>query len=185
MTVAAALLAAGGGSRFSGERHKLLAELRGRPVVAWALENVVAAALDETYVVTGAVDLSALIPPEATQLANPEWSDGIATSLAVAVDAAARAGHAAVVVGLGDQPFVPAEAWRAVGGAASPLAVATYGGRRGNPVKLDASIWPLLPRTGDEGARIVMGQRPDLVEEVACDGDPFDVDTVEDLIRWS
>jgi CTP:molybdopterin cytidylyltransferase MocA len=185
VTVAAALLAAGGGSRFSGDSHKLLADLRGRPVVAWALANVVAAGLDETYVVTGAVDLSALIPPSATALDNPDWSGGIATSLAVAIDAAGRAGHAAVVVGLGDQPFVPAEAWRAVADAAGPLAVATYAGRRGNPVKLDQSIWPLLPRTGDEGARLVMHRRPDLVEEVACDGDPFDVDTVEDLIRWS
>ena len=179
------LLAAGGGSRFSGASHKLLADLRGRPVVAWALGNVVAARLDETYVVTGAADLSALIPAEATRLDNPQWSAGIATSLAVAVDAADRAGHGAIVVGLGDQPFVPGAAWRAVGAAAGPIAVATYDGRRGNPVKLDASTWPLLPRTGDEGARIVMHQRPDLVEEVACDGDPFDVDTVEDLIRWS
>jgi molybdenum cofactor cytidylyltransferase len=185
VTVAAVLLAAGGGSRFSGDSHKLLADLRGRPVVAWALENVVTAGLDETYVVTGAADLSTLIPPEATRLHNAQWSAGIATSLAVAVDAARGSGHAAVVVGLGDQPFVPAAAWRAVGGGAGPIVVATYGGRRGNPVKLDASTWSLLPRTGDEGARMVMHRRPDLVEEVACDGDPFDVDTVEDLIRWS
>jgi CTP:molybdopterin cytidylyltransferase MocA len=185
VTIAAVLLAAGGGSRFSGDSHKLLADLRGRPVVAWALDNVVAAGLDQTYVVSGAADLSALIPPEATCLDNPDWSAGIATSLAVAVEAARSAGHGAVVVGLGDQPFVPPAAWRAVAGAAGPVVVATYVGRRGNPVKLDASVWPLLPRSGDEGARIVMRQRPDLVEEVACDGDPFDVDTVEDLIRWS
>jgi uncharacterized protein with von Willebrand factor type A (vWA) domain len=39
---------------------------------------------------------------------------------------------AAVVVGLGDQPFVPASAWRAVADAPSPLAVAAYGEERRN-----------------------------------------------------
>jgi CTP:molybdopterin cytidylyltransferase MocA len=67
----------------------------------------------------------------------------------------------------------------------APIAVATYSGRRRNPVKLDRSVWPLIPVTGDEGARIVMGSQPALVREVACPGDPADVDTVEDLRLWS
>ena len=64
-------------------------------------------------------------------------------------------------------------------------AVATYRGVRRNPVRLDREIWPLLPTSGDEGARVVMRERPDLVEAVACPGDPLDIDTVEDLSIWS
>lgn len=184
-TVAAVVLAAGAGSRFTASGHKLLADLGGRPVVAHALAAADAAGLDELVVVTGAIDLVALLPSSAIEVHNPSWADGQATSLAYALDHARARGHEAVVVGLGDQPFVEPEAWRRVAATDSPIAVATYDGRRANPVRLAAAVWDDVDRTGDAGARALIARRPELVRGVPCPGHPADIDTAEDLARWS
>ena len=124
---------------------------------------------------------------DVVQLHNPSWSDGQAGSLARGVAWAGERGLDAIVCGLGDQPFIPADAWQAVADADrdAAIVVATYGGRRRNPVRLARSVWPLLATEGDEGARPLMAARPDLVLEVACDGNPADIDTAEDLLSWS
>jgi CTP:molybdopterin cytidylyltransferase MocA len=177
------LLAAGGGTRFRGETHKLLAPVHGRPLAQHALDAVLAAGFAHVVVVTGAVDVSALLEGRpVTAVVNERWADGIATSVQVGVAAARAAGCDAVVVGLADQPGVTAEAWRAVAvETRTPIAVATYDGKRGNPVRLAAEVWPLLPEEGDEGARVLMRDRPELVTEVPCSGSAFDIDTTDDL----
>lgn len=190
MTVAGVVLAAGAGQRFAssgGTGHKLLALLDGQPLVIHVQHAALAAGLDEVVLVQGAVDLSAHRLDGVTLLHNDRWAEGIATSLHTAVAHAAAVGHDAVVVGLADQPGVPADAWSTVAAApdAPPIAVAVYDRRRGNPVRLAAAVWPLLPETGDEGARSLMRGRPELVREVPCTGEAWDVDTVEDLERWS
>jgi molybdenum cofactor cytidylyltransferase len=156
--------------------------------VTWALEQAAAADLARTWVVIGAVDLVAAgaLPDGFEVLVNDRWADGQATSLQLAISAAELAGLDAIVVGLGDQPLVLSSAWQAVAASRSrPIAVATYGGRRGNPVRLGREVWDLVPSEGDVGARKLMRERPDLVMEVACEGDPIDIDTVEDLGAWN
>ena len=115
---------------------------------------------------------------------NPSWATGQITSVRVGLDAAAELGADRAVIGLADQPFISLDAWRTVATSPGPICVATYAGRRGNPVGLDRSTWSLLPEDGDEGARALMRIRPDLVREVACSGSPADIDTHEDLHRW-
>jgi molybdenum cofactor cytidylyltransferase len=184
VSTAAVVLAAGAGARYAGPTHKLRAAFRGRALGLWAIERAARAELDETIVVVGAVVLP--VPVGVTVVHNPDWEGGQRGSLRVALAHASAAGHDAVVVGLADQPLVPTSAWRAVAAATdSPIAIATYEGRRGNPVRLAASIWPRLPAGADEGARSLFRLSPELVTEVACTGDPVDIDTVEDLERWN
>ena len=185
--VAAVVLAAGAGSRFVSPdgTHKLLAPWRGRPVVTWAVEAARDAGLDQTWVVSGAVALDAVIPLDVEILPNLAWASGQASSLQVAVTAARAAGVDAITVGLGDQPDIPSATWRAVAEASGPVVVATYRGRRRNPVRLADEVWDLLPTSGDEGARVLIRLHPHLVSEVACLGHPGDIDTLEDLTRWN
>lgn len=185
MTTAAVVLAAGGGRRYldgGGDTHKLLAPFMGWTVAGWSILSAVSAKLDATFVVVGAVDVPEVEGAE--YLDNGRWMDGLATSLQVGLTAATRQGHSSIVVGLGDQPLVVGDAWRAVADANGRIAVATYDGERAHPVKLDRRVWPLLPSTGDNGAGLLMRRRPDLVVEVPCPGHPADIDVPDDLKRW-
>lgn len=184
-TLVAVILAAGGASRFGApkQRHRL----GGRALVTIAADAALAAGcFSAVVVVAGAVALDDLLAPPVEVIHNEEWASGQASSVLVGVAAAEERGATALVVGLADQPGVPAEAWRLVAlSAGAPIAVATYAGERGNPVRLDRSVWSDLPREGDEGARVLIRRRPELVEAVACPGSPNDVDHPEDLDRWN
>jgi CTP:molybdopterin cytidylyltransferase MocA len=186
--VSAIVLAAGGGSRFGG--GKLLAKLGGRPIIETVLHNLREAPVDEIIVVVGAnaQRLRGVCEAYGVRIvANEEWERGQSTSVLAGLRACG--GEAAVVL-LGDQPFIGAEAVERLVSAFSAgakVAVATYGGKRRNPVLFSREVWPLLEAelAGDEGARSVLRRHPELVVEVPCEevGDPADVDTKEDLRR--
>jgi CTP:molybdopterin cytidylyltransferase MocA len=186
----ALVLAAGGGSRFVGTTHKLLVEIAGKPVVRHVLEAVAASGVSPIIVVTGAVSLEEVLAtplpgnPDVVVTHNDRWRSGMASSLQCGLVVARQRGLAGVVVGLGDQPGVPASAWRQVADTDAPIAVATYHGVRRNPVRIHAELWDQLPHDGDEGARTLIRVRPELVAEVACQGNADDIDTADDVARW-
>jgi molybdenum cofactor cytidylyltransferase len=186
--VAVAILAAGRGSRLGGDVPKPLVELRGRPLVSWALGAATASDLRPVVLVVG--HRGDAVTRAATEgvvvVRSRRWRRGIARSLRAALEALepwAQVG--AVAVGLADQPLVGAGAYRRLAGAyrdGASLAVATYHGQRRNPVLLGRTVWAQARRLdGDEGARALMGE--DGVVEVDCTdtGSAADVDTLDDL----
>ena len=188
--VSAVLLAAGEGRRFGG--GKLLAPFEGRPLIEAALSELRRAPVDEIIVVVGREgerlrSISATYG--ARVVANPNWVQGMSTSVRVGIQSCGPWARAAVV-SLADQPLVGAEAVARLVTAfeeGAEVAVATYGGEPRNPVLFTREVWPLLLRemSGDRGARVMLKRHPQLVTEVPCDdvADPADVDTVEDLRR--
>ena len=182
------VLAAGRSVRFGGDVPKPLVPLHGRPLAAYALDAALASGLAPVLVVVSDSSVeAALRAPSGVRFArNDRPERGISSSLQTALrDLDAVEPVDGVVVGLADQPLVGADAYRRVAGAydaGAHLAVATYGGRRGNPVLVAREHWPeALALRGDEGARVLMRRHGAV--EVPCDGtgEPTDVDTPDAL----
>jgi molybdenum cofactor cytidylyltransferase len=110
------------------------------------------------------------------------WREGIAASLRVGVEALADA--EAIVVTLGDQPFVTREAIAAIAAQveAPEAARAVYEGRPGHPALIKRPLYDAVRSLrGDVGARDLLADAG--VREVECGHlcRPDDVDTPGDL----
>lgn len=184
---AVVILAAGAGQRFVGPTHKLMAPLHGRPLWQHAVAHAREANVGPIAVVTGAQRLVGG-GDDVELIANPEWVSGQASSLVAGLRWAAGQHAEAVLVGLADQPFIPPATWSAIAGtrADTPIVAARYDGVPGpHPVRLAASVWPQITADGDRGAGPLMRSSPQLVTWVDCVGSVADIDTQEDLTRWT
>ncbi|MBX6364153.1 MAG: nucleotidyltransferase family protein [Gemmatimonadetes bacterium] len=187
--VSAVLLAAGASRRFGGQ--KLLAPLRGVPLVRIAAENLLASPIHELIVVIGreAAAMRAALEGLPVRFApNPRWAAGISGSVRAGVRAVAADADAALVA-LADQPSVgPDIVARLIGAyraGSAPIVAPVYAGVRGNPVVFDRSVFPeLLRLRGDVGARRLLAANPERIEVVAFDiPAPPDVDTPTEYAR--
>ncbi|MFF1545405.1 NTP transferase domain-containing protein [Streptomyces sp. NPDC058291] len=184
------LLAAGGGRRLGGRPKALLAH-RGRPLVEHAVGVLRAAGCARVHVVLGA---AADLVRERARLdgcvivTNPQWEQGMGTSLRAGLGSLAGTGARAALVCLVDQPGIGPEAVGRVLAArvdASSLVSAAYDGVRGHPVLLGAAHWAgvAATATGDRGARAYLREHAEAVTLVECAdvARPFDIDTPDDL----
>jgi nicotine blue oxidoreductase len=146
--------------------------------------------------------------PGAWTIRNLDWRTGMGSSLRAGLQALDLdggpgdappgpvpedgdvAGVTAAVIALADQPLVSAEAVRRLivaFEAGATVAVAAYAGKPRNPVLIGREHWETVIEmaVGDAGARPFLRAHPGLVTLVECGdtGDPFDIDTPEDLAR--
>ena len=156
--IAAVVLAAGRSTRMGGT-NKLVAEIGGKPLVRIAAEQALASRAQPVIVVTGhqreRVE-KALVGLPVRIVHNPDFADGLGTSLKAGI-AAVPAEADGVVVCLGDMPQVDAALIDRLIAAFNPeqgaLAVMpTFNGKRGNPVLWSRRFFPeLMAIEGDVG----------------------------------
>ncbi|MFF4571902.1 NTP transferase domain-containing protein [Streptomyces sp. NPDC001410] len=188
--IAGLLLAAGGGRRLGG-RPKALLEHRGHPLVEHAVGVLRAGGCDRIHIVLGAraddvrerAELSGCVLVD-----NPDWAEGMGSSLRAGLASLAGTGVRAALVSLVDQPGIGPDAVARVLGAYegdTSLVSAAYDGVRGHPVLFGAAHWAGIAATatGDRGARAYLKEHASAVRLVECAdvAEPYDIDTEADL----
>ncbi len=196
--VAVLVLAAGRSTRMGGP-NKLLQEANGLPLVVHAVRAALASQAVEVVVVIGhmadqvkpAIEHSIGSDKRLRFVVNPDFADGLSTSVRAGVAALGKEIDAAIVQ-LGDMPGVSAALLDRLMAAFSPvegrsICVPTVNGKRGNPVLWDRRFFAEMAAvSGDTGAKHLIGEHADLVCEVAMTGEAAitDIDTPEALAAW-
>jgi molybdenum cofactor cytidylyltransferase len=188
--IAAVILAAGRSSRMLGP-NKLLADFGGKPLVRIAAEQALASKANPVIVVTGhqrdAV-AAALTGLKVQIVSNPDFAQGLGTSLHVGIAAVPSESDGAIVC-LADMPKVTSGLIDTLIAAFDPdkgalIVVPAVDGRRGNPVLWAKRFFPDLKNIdGDIGARNLIASYGEAVTEVPVSGEGpvLDVDTPEAL----
>jgi molybdenum cofactor cytidylyltransferase len=188
--IAAVVLAAGRSTRM-GAVNKMIAEIGGKPLVRIAAEQALASRAAPVIVVTGhqreRIE-AALAGLPVRFIHNPDYADGLGTSLKAGIAAVPEDADGAIIC-LGDMPQVDAALIDRLIAAFDPergalIVVPSIEGRRGNPVVWSRRFFhELMAIQGDIGARHLIGQYAEAVAEVALAGDAAltDVDTPESL----
>jgi molybdenum cofactor cytidylyltransferase len=188
--VAAIILAAGRSTRMGGP-NKLLAELGGKKLVRIVTEQALASKAQGVIVVTGhqAAEVEkALRGLKVTFVHNPDFAEGLASSVKAGVAAVPAKADAAVIC-LGDMPLISAHLIDRLIEAFAPdrgnlIAVPVSDNRRGNPVLWSRRFFKeLMALDGDIGARHLIARHGEAVAEVPVEGHGafLDIDTPQAL----
>lgn len=161
---------------------KALLRWNGKLLVDHGIDLLVTGGCEPVIVVLGAAVLEVRKQAglAATVVVAADWAQGMGTSLATGLLAAAETDAEAAVIALVDQPFVGAEAIGRLIASGASAAVAEYDRKPLNPVLLAREHWADIGRSvngKDEGARRWLSQHPELVTGVDCS----DTGTAEDL----
>ncbi len=184
--VSAIVLAAGQATRFG--RCKQLALIGDKPLLQHTLDHIGQSKVNDIVVVLGAHadEIRQKIRFGKQRVVfNPDYADGMSTSLHAGLRALHPSTTAAIIV-LGDQPFVAATTIDALideyHRVRPSVVVPTYNGFRGNPVLVDASLFPeMMQIRGDIGCRAIFGDHQVTKVAVNDRGIVQDIDTPEDI----
>ncbi len=190
MKIAAIVLAAGRSSRM-GKRNKLLEPIGAESMIRRVAGNALASGARPVVVVTGfeaARVAGALLELDVAAILNPDYADGLSTSLRAGLNALRPSVDGALIL-LGDMPEVEPAVLHALMAAftdTAAICVPVWHGRRGNPVLWGSRYFAAMRNlTGDRGAKPLMARHEAHIVEVetATESIFTDVDALEDLAR--
>ena len=182
------VLLAAGESRRMGVAKQLL-PYRGGTLVEHAARTAMGSGATEVVVVVGsrAEEVrQSLQGLELKIVENPDWQNGMGTSIARGISALGES-IAAAVIALADQPRITSEHLQVLAAQARPVAASLYDGVLGAPCGFARSEFPRLRElTGDQGARHLLRNGEIPVEAVPFEPGLLDLDTLaayDSLIR--
>ncbi|MDH3490534.1 MAG: nucleotidyltransferase family protein [Gammaproteobacteria bacterium] len=185
-TIFAAVLAAGGSSRFGSTKQAVL--LDGMPLVWRAVDTAVTVCNNRVLAVIGhdADTVLAAIGSEPCFIAvNEDHGKGLGTSIATAARAC-RGNADALLLLLADQPLITTQHLRALidtwSGADNEIVASSYSGTDGPPVLFPSGAFEALESlTGDRGGRALFRDSRFTLRTVPFEPAATDIDTPADL----
>lgn len=185
--IAAAILAAGQGSRFGD--IKQLADINGEAMLAHVAQQLPWGALEQVtlYLGANAHIIAQQIPANLTYHTVGNWHLGMSASIKAAVhNVPQHVSH--LLITLGDQVALKSEDYQALIGACQQqperIVCAFYNERRAVPAIFPRVFWPeLLALEGDSGARKMLASETNVVS-LALPQAAIDIDTSQQLARW-
>jgi molybdenum cofactor cytidylyltransferase len=183
------VLAAGAGSRFEGQGHKLTQALGDTTVLGATLRQVIASRLRLVVVTTSALrDMVKTWVATQDVVVVPSGGPGngehLGMGYSIAAGVRSRGDASGWLVMPADMPLVRPATLRTVAAALGhhSAAFAQYQGQRGHPVAFSAELYSeLAVLAGDQGARRILARYPAAAVEVDDPGVLVDIDTRGDL----
>ena len=183
------VLAAGSGSRFMADSHKLASPFGEHSVLATTLRHAIASNLHVVVVTTApfaelarssVAARDVVLVPEV----GSESQSGLGMGHSISAGVSARPHAGGWLILPGDMPLVRPSTLQAVARLLDQHSVvyAQHRGKRGHPVGFAAELYSeLVALTGDEGARRLVARYPAFGVELDDPGILIDIDTTDDL----
>lgn len=183
------ILAAGRSSRFG--KPKQLLQFRGKSLIRRAVENALQSDCDPVIAVLGSefeLIKKEIENSECEIVFNENWQTGMSSSIKKGLEKILETspGISGVIISLCDQPFIQSENYDEIIAkfyeTKNPIIASIYNETIGVPAFFSTEFFPALSNLeGDTGAKEIIINHSETVEEISLSEAAIDIDTRDDF----